>query len=72
MRREIERKRMLVGKDDPEAQLFCTAHLNEARAFPCPFNKQDIIYINNKKRIAHKTKEGNLEGFCEDFKPIKK
>ena len=66
-----DRKKSYVCEpDDKEAQIFCTAHLSEAIAFPCPYDKNDIMEIDNRKRIAHKTKEGKLEGFCHDFEIV--
>lgn len=57
------------SEEDPEAQLFCGAHLAESRAFPCPYNSEQIYDLDGRKTIAHKNNEG-LVGVCEDFKPL--
>src|SRR3989338_2678276 len=57
--------------EDPKAQLFCTAHLCESSAYPCPYNPSEIYNQNGIFRIAHKNQEGNLVSRCEDFEPIR-
>jgi hypothetical protein len=49
--------------------LACTAHLNEAHAFVCPYNEDQIYRNGNRLRISQVDDEGNLVGRCEDFKP---
>ena len=60
-------KASICNLEYPEAQLFCTAHLCESSAYPCPYNPSEIYNQNGIFRIAHKDPEGNLVGRCEDF-----
>ena len=55
--------------NDPEAQLFCGAHLHERRAFPCPYNTENIAEEWGKPTIAF-IREGRRTGYCEYFKPL--
>jgi len=64
------KKAYICGPDDPEAQIFCCAHLHEARAFPCPYNLSEIYEESMRLRIAHKDEKGNLVGRCVDFEPV--
>jgi hypothetical protein len=54
--------------DNPEARLFCTAHLCEGHAFPCPYKPKLIFLENGHLRIAH-IENNKRVGFCEDFEP---
>ena len=61
--------------DDPEAKIFCDAHLHENRAFPGPYTADEIFATIHRKcgfSIAHKAKDRSrrLVGVCEDFEPV--
>lgn len=60
-------------EDDPEAQLFCTAHLCESASYQCPYKPSEIYQEEDGTiRIAHKNSQGDLEGRCEDFRILDK
>jgi len=67
------RKAYACDPKDPEAKLFCRAHLNEAMAFPCPYKPEDILSQDKRLvSIAHQDEHGKRTGFCEDFVPVRK
>jgi len=62
----------IIAREDVGKNSFtCTAHLNEGRAFRCPYRISEIYEEESKRlRISHRRGK-DLFGVCEDFEFIK-